>query len=228
MRGLTCTTAIVLLLPGLAAAGSIEVTFVDHIKAEMIEQDVYVEKDAGKVFRVTPTDFADYAGAKVFTTAVGVEHDPMAMEKIGPYDKGMELGFTLAEWLSGNGAATIDCDGTVGSISAEFENLVPNGLYTMWQFWMGMPLPAHFATYDLPVGARDGSQSVFTADAEGKALYTASFEPCLQGSGSQLGAGLAIAYHSDGKTYGYEPGSMGDKTHIHLFAMLPSDAEMPH
>ncbi len=228
MRDLFRTTAIALLLPGLAAAGSIEVTFVDHIKAEMIEQDVYIEKDAGKVFRVTPTDYSEHMAAKVFTTAVGVEHDPMAMEKIGPYDKGMALGFTLAEWLSGAGTATIECDGSQGSISAEFENLVPDGLYTMWQFYMGMPLPEHFSTYDLPVGARDGSDSVFTADADGKAVYTATFEHCLQGGGTQLAAGLAIAYHSDGKTYGYEPGSMGDKTHIHLFTMLPSDAEMPH
>lgn len=217
-----------LLVPAPALAGEVEVTFVDHITAEMIEQDVYVERDGGMVFRVTPADYSDHMDAKVYTTAAGVEHDPMGMDKIGPYEKGMELGFTLDEWLNATGTAKITCENGAGSISAEFENLVPDGLYTMWQFWMGMPLPAHFSTYDMPVGARDGSESVFTADANGNAVYEASFEPCLQGGGSQLGSGLAIAYHSDGMTYGYEPGSMGDKTHIHLFSMLPTDTEMPH
>jgi hypothetical protein len=79
----------------------------------------------------------------------------------------------------------------------------------------------------MPVGARDGSESVFTADTSGIAVYQASFEPCLQGGGSQLGSGLAIAYLSAGMTYGHEPGSMGDKTHIHLFSMLPAGAETP-
>ena len=217
-----------LFIPGAALAGELEITFFDHIKAEMIEQDVYVEKEPGKVFRVTTADYSEYMSSPVFTTAVAVEHDPMAMDKIGPYEKGRPLNFTLEEWLSASGTGKITCDGGSGTLAAEFENLVPNGVYTMWQFWMGMPLPAHFTTYDLPVGGRDGQDSVFTADADGSAIYQAKVEPCLQGGGSQLAAGIAIAYHSDGKTYGHEPGTMGDKSHIHLFTVLPGDTEMPH
>jgi hypothetical protein len=70
----------------------------------------------------------------------------MGMDKIGPYDKGMELGFTLDEWLNATGTAQITCENGAGSISAEFENLVPDGLSTMWQFWVGMPVPTHFST----------------------------------------------------------------------------------
>jgi hypothetical protein len=49
----------------------------------------------------------------------------------------------------------------------------------------------------------------------------------LQGSGSQLAEGLAIAYHSDGKTYGSTMGPAGEVAHVHLFLLLPSSADMP-
>ena len=35
------------------------------------------------------------------------------------------------------------------------------------------------------------------------------FEHCLQLSNSQLASGIAIAMHSDGKTYGPDPGPFG-------------------
>ena len=34
-------------------------------------------------------------------------------------------------------------------------------------------------------------------------------------------AGLAINYHSDGKTYGGHPGEFGNKSHIPIFVLLP-------
>ncbi len=229
MNNQMITCLCVALIPSASiAGGELNVTFVDHIKAEMVEQDVYVEKEAGKVFRVTTGDYKKHLADVVFTTATGVAHDPMNAENIGPFAKGHELGFTLGDWLNASGTARISCADNKGNISAEFTNLVPNGLYTMWQFFVGVPFPAKFHTYDMPVGVRDGGESTFTADGSGAAIYNASFEPCLQGSGSQLMAGLAIAYHSDGKTYGWEPGSMGDVSHVHLFVGLPPDAEMPH
>ena len=211
-----------LMTPVAASAGeSIQLTFVDHIKAEMIEQDVYVDKMSdGKVFRVTKEDAADFSEAKVFRTAAPVEHAPMDASKLGPYAAGAQLDFTLGEWLAASGTADLTCDGTKGTLRAEFQNLVPEGLYTMWNFFAGQQL-AKFHTYDLPVGAPDGSESVFVADAKGNAVYEVSFEPCLQGTTPQLMAGLAIAYHSDGETHGYEPGPMGNKSHVHLFTMLP-------
>ena len=87
---------------------------------------------------------------------------------------------------------------------------------------------AKFHTYDIPLGAPDGTQAKFLADGKGKAIYQAAFEPCLQGTNAQLMAGLAIAYHSDNETHGYEPGPMGNKSHVHLFAMLPDQAQMPN
>ncbi|MBT8423407.1 MAG: hypothetical protein KJO67_00410 [Silicimonas sp.] len=203
------------------AGDAIELEFVDHIKAEMIEQDVYVDKMSdGKLYRVTTEDASDFSEFQVFRTAAPVEHAPMDASKIGPYDAGAPLNFTLGEWLSASGTATLECNDGSGVLRAEFQNLVPNGVYTMWNFFAGQQL-AKFHTYDLPVGAPDGSQSAFTADGKGSAIFEASFEPCLDRTSPQLMAGLAIAYHSDGETHGYEPGPMGNKSHVQLFAVIP-------
>ena len=85
---------------------------------------------------------------------------------------------------------------------------------------------SYFGTdpYDLPFGARDGSENSFTADAQGRAVFERTFKPCLQLSGEQLMAELAIAWHSDGKTYGHEPGVFSTNTHVHMYVGLPKRA----
>ncbi len=215
---------------GLAQAEPVklELQLVDHLRAEMIEQDVFVERMAGssEVFRVTTEDAADFMDAPVFTTAKQVYHDPANPAANGPHQKGQALGFTLGEWLSANGTVHYTCDDGAATIDATFDNLVPNGVYTMWNFYLPVPFTEPFSTYDLPVGKRDGSESIFVADAGGDATYKVSFEPCLQGGADQLAAGLAIAYHSDGKTYGGLPGEFGNKSHVHLFALLPPQSEI--
>jgi hypothetical protein len=205
-----------------------EVTFIDHVKAEMIEQDVFVEREPGsnQVYRVTLEEKDKFLSQPVFTAAETTKHDPMNPEEVGPYPKGRALGFSLAEWLSATGTATVSCEEGKGQLDASFQNLVPNGVYTMWHYFVAWPLTEPFSSYDLPVGDRDGSQSSFVADAQGNAVYSQSFEPCLQGTGNQLIAGVAIAYHSDGRTYGDHPGSFGDVSHVHLFADFPADAEL--
>lgn len=215
-------------VPGLAYSGeAIELTFVDHVTAEMVEQDVYISKEeAGKVFRVTAPEAPDHATAQVYRTAVPVEHSPMDADNTGPFEGGEALGFTLGEWLSGTGSGTYTCSGDTATLKVTFENLVPDGLYTMWNFFAANNL-ARFKTYDLPMGAPDGSESGFRADGKGNAIYEATTTPCLQGSTPQLLAGLAIAYHSDDATHGDEPGPMGSQSHVQLFTALPADADMP-
>lgn len=224
---LVASTVAILVVPVSAAVGGeVELVFFDHIKAEMVEQDVYVPHgDAGKVFRVTKDDYSNYLDEMVYRTAAPVEHAPMDMDKVGPYDAGQPLDFTLGNWLSATGSASYECEEGTGEFSAAFDNLVPNGLYTMWIFFAGQSM-AEFKTFDLPMGAADGSESLFTADPKGHAEYNVSLAACLQGTGSQLLAGLAIAYHSDGATHGYEPGPMGNKSHVHLFTVLPSDSDL--
>jgi len=45
-------------------------------------------------------------------------------------------------------------------------------------------------------------------------------------SGDQLMSGVAIALHSDGRTYGSEPGAFGKVAHVQLFAMLPNEDDL--
>ena len=204
---------------------SIELTFVDHFTAGLIEQDIFVEKEPGSglVFRLLAEERDLYLDAPLYASATTQHHNPFDAKKAGPYLKGEPLGLTLREWLNASGTATCTCEGGWGTFKADFENLVPNAVYTLWHFFMPAPPTEPFSgTLDLPIGERDGSQSVFATDAEGNASLDIHFERCLQLGENQLMSGLAIAWHSDKKTYASEPGPFGKSTHVQIFAMLPN------
>lgn len=74
------------------------------------------------------------------------------------------------------------------------------------------------AVLNLPLGARDGSQATFKSDEMGRAEYKVSFSPCLQFSGAQFNTLLAIAWHSDNKTYGASPGPLSTVSHVQLLS----------
>lgn len=196
--------------------------FVYHIDADMPEQDVFVERapGSGKVFRATKGD-RDLSQA-LFAAAEPLPHDPFDVDAIGPYTKGDPLGMTLGEWFGAKGHGSYRCENGEARIDVEFDGLVPDGVYTMWHFFMASPPTDPFiGTYDLPLGSRDGSESVFVAAADGSARFERRFKPCLQLSGEHLMAGLAVAWHSDGNTYGVEPGEFATNSHIQLFLGLP-------
>ena len=201
----------------------IELTFVDHLTAGLIEQDVFVKKGS-KVYRVTPEEREQYIDAEIFATRKTQYHDPFDKAKAGPYKKGRSFGLTLGDWLKASGTATYTCESGWGELTAEFKNLMPNAVYTMWHAFMAKPPTDPFiGTLDVPIGNRDGSQSVFKTDAKGNATLNIKFETCLQLTDEQLMSMLAIAYHSDGQTYGVLPGPFGKVTHVQLFAMLPEE-----
>jgi len=203
----------------------IEITFVDHLTAGLIEQDVYVEKKkgSGNVYRLNPTEKQEYLDAPVYSIKTPEHHDPFDQAKKGPYKKGNKLDMTLGQWLSGTGTASYVCEDGWGHMKADFKNLAPNAVYTMWHFFMSAPPTTPFnGTLDVPLGDRSGEQSVFKTDANGNATMDVRFERCLQLSDDQLMAGIAIALHSDGNTYGSVPGEFGTVTHVQLFAMLPN------
>lgn len=203
--------------------------FVNHVTAGMIEQDAYIEKvpGSGKVFRVTAEEAKKYMDFPAYTTKTTVHHAPFATTGIGPFEKGKALGVTLGQWLAGTGTADYTCKGGTATITASFEKLVPNGTYTVWNFLAGKPHmgcpDCPFATIDFPMGNRDGTQSMFTAGTDGTATYKATFAPCLTLGTDVLFSGVALAYHSDGKTYGKGPGEMGNRTHVQIFAGLPDE-----
>ena len=160
--------------------------------------------------------------APLYAAGKTVPHNPFDPAAVGPYPKGAPLGLTLGQWLKHRGTGSYHVDEGAGKLELEFTGLVPEGVYTMWHAFIALPPPEPFTgTLDLPLGARDGSESVFTADEKGNAKFVHSFSPGLQFSDSWTTSMLAIAYHSDGKTYGGSPGDFGLNAHIPLLVMLP-------
>jgi hypothetical protein len=205
-----------------AAPMSVKLQFVNHLQAKLPEQDVFLERvsGSGEVYRVT-ADSKDM-NTPLFAAAESVKHNPFDAKANGPYKKGKALGLTLAQWLAATGTGTYTCANGQGTVAASFKKLVPNATYTMWYFFLPMPPTQPFTgTLDLPLGARDGSQNFFKSDAQGNANFKAAFKPCLQLTGDQLASGLAIAWHSDGKTYNSDAGPFGASTHVHLFLLFP-------
>ncbi|MDF1701982.1 MAG: hypothetical protein P1V36_12565 [Planctomycetota bacterium] len=202
-----------------------EIAFKTHLDMDLPEQDAFIEREpgSGKLYRVTKGDHD--MKAPLFRTAHPVKHDPFDPKAVGPYEKGEALGVTLGEWLRHRGTGVYTYEDGVGTLDLEFSGLVPGGVYTMWHAFMALPPTQPFSgALELPLGARDGSESVFVADAEGKAKFVHSFKPGLEMSDVWTTSMLAINYHSDGKTYGGLPGDFGLNAHIPLFVMLPKRA----
>jgi hypothetical protein len=204
---------------------SIDLAFVTHLDMDMPEQDVYIEREPGSgvVWRVTGGD--NDMSVPLYKTAVETPHNPFDSAAVGPHPKGEPLGMTLGQWLRHQGTGSYTCEEGEGTLAASFSGLVHNGVYTLWHVFIALPPPTPFTgTLDVPLGARDGSESVFTADAAGKAAFTHTFSPCLQMSDVWTTSMLAINYHSDGNTYGGHPGGFGYNAHIPLFIRLPKRA----
>ncbi len=212
-----------------ASAHQIELAFGMFTTDGLVEQDVFIENpaNANEVVRIPAAEVASHRDAELYAAAEEPPFEPMKAEPTESYPKGEALGLTLSDWLKATGSGSYACDGQKATLKASFQNLVPNGVYTMWNFidldppsdpWQGVMFPA---------GMRDGSQSVFKADAEGNATFEQVVEPCPQLSGTQSLAGLAIAWHSDGKTYGFSPGGLGVVSHAQLITIFPHAGGTP-
>ena len=202
---------------------SFDVSFKTHLDMDLPEQDIYIERVKGsrEVWRVTKGD--NDMNAPLYKTAVETKHNPFDPTALGPHPQGEPMGMTLGDWLKHQGTGTYTAVDGVGTLDLSFSGLVPNGVYTMWHAFIALPPTTPFSgTLDLPLGARDGSESVFRADANGEAKFRHTFTPGLEMSDVWTTAMLAINYHSDGKTYGAFPGNFGLNSHIPLFVMLPN------
>lgn len=205
------------------APESMSLAFIFHIDEGLTEQDVFFEQapGSGEVFR--PTAATRDMKAPLFAPAVAVPHTPLQTENTGPWARGKPLGITLGDWFAAKGSGNYTCENGQGHVQVTFENLVPNGLYTMWHdFAVWPPTDPFKGFYDLPFGARDGSENAFRADADGNAVFDRRITPCLQLSGEQLISELAIAWHSDDKTWGPDTGEFSTNTHVHLYVPLPT------
>jgi hypothetical protein len=201
---------------------SLSLNFSFHTEMDMAEQDVFIEREAGsdEIWRVTKAD-QDW-NAPLYRAARPIEHNPFDGNAVGPYQKGESLDMTLGQWFAAEGKGSYTCENGKGHIDVNFTSLAPNGVYTMWHAFMAMPPTTPFiGTFDLPMGARDGSQSVFNSDAAGSARFQRDFTPCLQMSGEHLAGMLAVNWHIDANTYGVLPGEFAENAHIQLFTLLP-------
>jgi hypothetical protein len=213
------------------AKKQVDVTMVTHLAAALPEQDVYAEIPAGsgQVQRVTVDNYEEHLTRPVYAAQSTVEHDlfQLGLNPLGPYTKGADLDFTMKSWLAATGTGTYTVNGDEARIDLSFENLVPNGLYTLW--CAEVTVPPNVNILDKPCGAADGSENIFTADEDGHAEVQLDTR-ALPASTEETSQVLAIAYHSDGQTYGPIPGAFGLNTHVQIFYMIPGpdDAAWQH
>jgi hypothetical protein len=206
---------------------SIVLVFTTHLEADLPAMDVFIERERGTGFVYRPTT-RDSLDAMLYRTAAPVARGSFELQRIGPHPKGDAFNMTLGEWAGHSGSGTYRCQDGEGTVSAEFSGLVPNGVYTMWHTFTAALATRPFSGYlDLPLGARDGSTSVFVADMRGEASFERTFAPCLQMSDGWLTAMLAVNFHSDNRTHGGLPGDFGQNVHTPLFLVLPQRTSLP-
>lgn len=207
------------------------VPLVSHIQFGVFEQDVYIERTGspGKVFRVTPANATNAAtkDAPLFATAATTAHDP-TFANVGPFDRGAALNVKASDWLAATGSVAYLCTGgTVARVDGVFSHLVPNAVYTFWNSRLDFTNGAITGATDLAIGTSDGSQNRFNTDDKGNAHFALTWTGCDEPATGGPGIGptgsarvFALAYHSDGQTYGSAPGPFGQKTHVQLFGFV--------
>jgi len=209
--------ALIVVTTVLAGPSVVKLRLKTFIERGLAERDVLVEKGgtaAGMVDRVSPFEIKGAAilSKPVYATTKGNTHAAAFGGTPGPFPKGPALGFTLGQWLAARGAGTLTVDGDVVELKLSFRRLVPNGVYTVWCVPVGGS--------DTPCGAADGSQNLLRVDASGNARFEAKMAP-MPAHMKTTGTIIALAYHSDGKSYGKEPGWFGQSTHVQLVVVSP-------
>ena len=195
--------------------------FGTHVAAGMAEQDVFVEREtgSGEVMRILPGEEGEALDLPIYAAASTVEHDLFGTSEnpVGPYAIGQPLDMTMGEWLAATGQGTYTVFGDRAEMEFTLEQLVPNGVYSVW--CSRVSFPPNINIVDAACGAADGSQNSFVADADGNARFVLEL-PALAESSAETVSVIALAYHSDGKTYGELPGDFGYNSHVQLAAML--------
>lgn len=100
----------------------------------MVEQDVFVAGDNGMVHRVALDDVESMMDEPLFGATEIPPFEPLNLTPTETYGKGMDLGLTLGEWLGASAEGTYSCDNGMASIDIQFAGLVPDAVYTMWNF----------------------------------------------------------------------------------------------
>lgn len=183
------------------------------------------EAPKGKVIRVEGDQGKDpqILAKEVYAAAIPTAHDPFKVGEnpLGPFDEGKKLGFTLGQWLAATGEGTYNVDRGNAVMNFSFKNLVPDGVYTLW--CSRVTYHPNFKVVDVPCGAANGSENSFIANSEGNGAVLLKLKQ-LEDSTNETVSLVALAYHSDGKTYGALPGDFGANSHVQIFFILPKPA----
>ena len=181
-------------------------------------QDVYIDDGDGMIMR--PQDLsAETLAQPLYRATTLIEPDFLEEPfEVGPFEKGEPLGLTLAEWLDATGRGTYTILGNRAVLDLTFENLIPNGVYTLW--CTEIHVPPDTKIIDHPCGAPDGSENTVIADAQGRGAIRLEMD-VLPPSTEEVIISLGFAYHSDGLTHGAHPGEFGYNLHVQLFYEFP-------
>lgn len=117
---------------------------------------------------------------------------------------------TLDDWFAAKATAILICrpNGTA-RLKTRFKNLVPNGIYTMWEIWRTTTDSGGVGLAAVPVG---GVPNVFVANGRGFGRYARELSGCPMTNITPEGATMAfidVVYHSDGGVTGGLPGLGG-------------------
>jgi hypothetical protein len=207
-------------------------------------QDVYVvlnNTTPDLVYRIERSQAEDSSilAKDIYGTTNAVPHDTYKItpHPLGPFPRGADLGLTLEQWLAAMGTGTYIEENGNAALNLTFEKLVPNGTYSIW--YARVTMPPNYKETRTPLGAPDGSQNSFKADAKGNAAFdlklnalppstNVTFEnysamyvtrkyPITTNISWTL---IAVIYHSDGRTHGTEPGEMGKTAHNQLVHLM--------
>ena len=209
-----------------AAAKEVNLQFANHLQMGMPEQDVFLEKKGGpanQVVRVEGNEAKDSTilSKEAYATASATPHDPFKVgsNPLGPYPKGVKLGFKLQQWLDASGSGTYTVTGNDAELKLSFDKLVHDATYTVWCSRLSFPPTPKVV--DTPCGKADGSQNSLKTDKNGKATFSVKM-PKLVDSSKETASVIALAYHSDGKTWGASPGEFGKNSHVQIVALVPT------
>ena len=193
------------------------------------------------VYRIERQQAEDPAklALEAYATVNATPHDTYKLtpQALGPFPKGADLEFTLGQWIAAIGTGTYIEQNGNATINLTFRNLVPNGTYSIWSHRVTMP--PNFGYTNSPLGAPDGSQNGFRADAAGNATFSLDFSALPASTNLSFPdyvamfvtktvpvkanitwTLIAVGYHSDGQTHGPVPGELGKNAHMQLVHLM--------
>lgn len=186
-------------------------TFVTHAaffsketkQPKPLDPQVFVH-DAAAPSAVGPQGIEHVAGVRPAVIDADAKSTPVLTAM------GESLGFTLGQWLSAKGSATIApaADGKA-KITASFSGLHPDGHYSLFENHFDQK-PIGFTPLD-----GTGEHNNFVVDKSGRAKITVT-APSMP---TKVNA-ILLVYHSDGKDHGKERGPIGVNAHHQLIAPI--------